>query len=109
MKKIRCQLVRAQDVRRITEKAIEIVCHNGVRTVLPASTVHVSTTTEGWFIAQWILEKKAEEGIYLQPARVFGWFDPAAGRVELEQRTVRRVPKAIEAVAPDTTSLQRDA
>lgn len=109
MKKTRCQLVRCKNLRRISDKASEIICYNGARAVLPNSAIFICPTIDGYFVAEWILKKRADEGIDLQLSNVFGWYDPAKGIVESERHTVRIVPTAVCPIIPDTKDLERDA
>lgn len=60
--RVKCYSVRLESLVRISDKAYEAVAYDGTSAVIPASQVFGPDfevqSSEAWWIAAWILEKK---------------------------------------------------
>ena len=114
MKKTFVVSVPLKECRRITDKAHLIADFNGHETIVPSQFVvkedyeKSKEDAERWWIAEWILKKKTEEGKGISWGnKRTGWYNPATHRVDVVKairvEVEHHIPSAIE---PDSTPVQ---
>jgi hypothetical protein len=101
--RVKCYSVKLQSLVRITDKAYKAQSFDGSEDIIPASQVFKKDfdvmKSEAYWIAAWILEKKAIQYSHKKAA----WFDKDTGQMLPDYKIERHVPKKVKLkeVKPD--------